>query len=61
MHSRTFDVDTSSLTEVLAAALKYGPQIITKAGVEVAVLVPIDLWNRLKASRDIPSDPLDSR
>ena len=34
-------------SELLDASAKDGPQIITKRGVETAVLVPIDEWNRL--------------
>jgi len=37
-------------TEFLNAALKKGPQIVTRRGVETAVLVPIDDWRRLKQS-----------
>jgi antitoxin Phd len=36
-------------SELLDAALKEGPQIVSRRGVETAVLVPIDEWNRLKA------------
>jgi prevent-host-death family protein len=36
-------------SEFLDASLKEGPQIITKRGVEAAVLVSIDEWKRLKA------------
>jgi antitoxin Phd len=38
-------------SEWLEASLKYGPQMMTKRGVEAAVLVPIDEWNRLKSNR----------
>ena len=39
-------------TEFLNAALRRGPQIVTRRGVETAVLVPIDDWRRLQqASR----------
>jgi prevent-host-death family protein len=39
-------------SEFLEASLKQGPQIVTRRGVEAAVLVPIDEWRRLKrASR----------
>jgi prevent-host-death family protein len=31
----------------LEASLKDGPQIVTRRGVEAAVLVPIDEWRRL--------------
>jgi prevent-host-death family protein len=36
-------------SELLDAALKDGPQIVTRRGVEAAVLVPIDEWKRLQA------------
>ncbi|HEU5022171.1 MAG TPA: type II toxin-antitoxin system Phd/YefM family antitoxin [Bryobacteraceae bacterium] len=38
-------------SELLEASLKYGPQTVTKRGVEAAVLVPIDEWNRIKDRR----------
>jgi len=36
-------------SEFLDASLKDGPQIITKRGVEAAVLVSIDEWKRMKS------------
>jgi prevent-host-death family protein len=49
-------------SEFLDAALKNGPQIVTRRGVETAVLVPIDEWKRLKSGKresikDILLDP----
>jgi antitoxin Phd len=39
-------------SEFLNATIKRGPQVITRRGVETAVLVPIELWRRLQqASR----------
>jgi antitoxin Phd len=35
-------------SEFLDAALKKGPQVVTRRGVETAVLVPIDEWRRLQ-------------
>ena len=35
-------------SEFLATSLAEGPQIVTKRGVETAVLVPIDQWRRLE-------------
>lgn len=35
-------------SEFLEATLKEGPQVLTRRGVETAVLVPIDEWKRLK-------------
>ena len=39
-------------SELLETTLKKGPQVVTKRGVEAAVLVPIHVWRRLnQASR----------
>ncbi len=39
-------------SEFLDATLKKGPQVVTRRGVETAVLVPIAEWHRLqKAAR----------
>ena len=35
-------------SELLEATLKKGPQVVTLRGVEAAVLVPMDDWNRLQ-------------
>ena len=35
-------------SELLATSLAEGPQIVTKRGVETAVLVPIYQWRRLE-------------
>lgn len=35
-------------SELLEASLKDGPQVVTKRGVEAAVLVPIEEWRRLE-------------
>jgi len=35
-------------SEFLDAALKKGPQVVTRRGVEEAVLVPIEEWKRLQ-------------
>lgn len=37
-------------SEFLETCLSEGPQIVTKRGVETAVLVPADEWRRLVAS-----------
>ncbi len=49
-------------SELLNAALKNGPQIVTRRGVEKAVLVPIDEWKRLNGEnresiKDVLLDP----
>jgi antitoxin Phd len=42
----------SRFSEFLDLTIKKGPQIVTRRGVETAVLVPIEEWNRLqKAAR----------
>ena len=38
-------------SEMLETCLEQGPQVVTKRGVEAAVLVPIDHWRRLQAAR----------
>lgn len=39
-------------SEFLDATIRKGPQIVTRRGVETAVLVPIGEWNRIqKAAR----------
>lgn len=35
-------------SEFLEASLTEGPQIVTKRGVETAVLVPVEQWRRLE-------------
>lgn len=37
-------------SEFLDATIKKGPQVVTRRGVETAVLVPIDEWRRLQGS-----------
>lgn len=37
-------------SELLDTAMKKGPQVVTRRGVEAAVLVPIDEWRRLQQS-----------
>ena len=34
-------------SELLEASVKEGPQMVTKRGVETAVLVPVEEWRRL--------------
>jgi antitoxin Phd len=46
-------------SELLDTAVKEGPQVVTRRGVELAVLVPIDEWKRLKGhERQSIADPL---
>lgn len=48
--SRVWQVQTAKarFSEFLEASLTEGPQIVTKRGVETAVLIPIDQWRRLE-------------
>ena len=48
-------------SEFLDATLREGPQVVTRRGVETAVLVPIDEWKHLKdrAKQSIPDPLLD--
>lgn len=48
-------------SEFLETTLKEGPQIVTRRGVETAVLVPIGEWKHLKnrAKQSIPDPLLD--
>jgi prevent-host-death family protein len=38
----------SRFSEFLNAALKKGPQVVTRRGVETAVLVPMEEWRRMQ-------------
>jgi antitoxin Phd len=38
-------------SELLDTCLEQGPQVVTKRGVEAAVLVPIGQWRRMEAAR----------
>ena len=48
--SRTWQVQVAKarFSEFLERSVAEGPQIVTKRGVETAVLVPIDQWRRLE-------------
>ena len=35
-------------SEFLEATTRHGPQVVTRRGVETAVMVPIDEWRRLQ-------------
>jgi antitoxin Phd len=35
-------------SEFLDATIEKGPQVVTRRGIETAVLVPIEEWNRLQ-------------
>ena len=47
-HAWTVAEAKARFSEFLDAALKNGPQIGTRRGVEEAVLVPIEQWRRLQ-------------
>ena len=38
-------------SELLETTLAQGPQMVTKRGVDAAVLVPVDDWRRLEGKR----------
>lgn len=40
----------AKFSEFLDACIAEGPQMVTKRGVEAAVLVPVDEWRRLQAA-----------
>jgi prevent-host-death family protein len=42
---------TACFSELLDACLREGPQMVTKHGVEMAVLVPARDWQRLQRAR----------
>lgn len=37
-------------SEFLDATVKHGPQVVTRRGIETAVMVPIEEWRRLQNS-----------
>jgi antitoxin Phd len=45
-------------SEMLDDCLKDGPQVITRRGVDAAVLVPIDQWRRLRGDAPTLKDLL---
>jgi antitoxin Phd len=42
-------------SELLEACLLIGPQLVTKRGIETAVLVSVTEWNRLKFEKEQPT------
>ena len=48
--SKTWQVQEAKarFSEFLEASSRQGPQIVTKRGVEAAVLLPIEQWRRLR-------------
>ena len=51
MNSWQLQEAKARFSEFLDAALKKGPQVVTRRGVEEAVLVPIEEWKRMKENR----------
>lgn len=48
--SKTWQVQDAKarFSEFLEASLTEGPQIVTRRGVEAAVLIPVEQWRRLE-------------
>ena len=45
-------------SEMLETCLEQGPQVVSKRGIDTAVLVPIEQWRRLQAARPYLKDLL---
>lgn len=50
MHSWPVQDAKARFSEFLDACMSEGPQMVTKRGVEAAVLVPVEEWRRLHAA-----------
>ena len=50
MHSWPVQDAKARFSEFLERCLTEGPQMVTKQGIEVAVLMPAEEWRRLRAS-----------
>lgn len=50
MHAWPVQDAKARFSELLDACLAEGPQLVTRRGVEAAVLVPVDDWRRLQAA-----------
>lgn len=50
MHSWPVEDAQARFNEFLETCLAEGPQMVTRRGVEAAVLVPVDEWRRLQAA-----------
>jgi prevent-host-death family protein len=48
MNSWQLQQAKARFSEFLDAALRIGPQVVTRRGIEEAVLVPIEEWRRLQ-------------
>lgn len=51
MNSWQLQEAKARFSEFLDAALSQGPQVVTRRGVEAAVLVPMEEWRRLLRGR----------
>lgn len=50
MHSWPVQDAKARFSEFLEACINEGPQMVTKRGMEAAVLVPVEEWRRLQAA-----------
>jgi len=50
MHTWQVQDAKARFSEFLEAALKMGPQIVTRRGIETAILIPIEEWRSLRKS-----------
>lgn len=50
MHPWPVQDAKARFSELLETCIAEGPQVVTKRGMEAAVLVPIEEWRRLQAS-----------
>lgn len=50
MHTWPVQDAKARFSEFLDACLSEGPQMVTRRGMEAAVLVPVDEWRRLEAA-----------
>lgn len=50
MHTWPVQDAKARFSEFLDACLSQGPQVVSRRGVEAAVLVPLDEWRRLQAT-----------
>lgn len=50
MHAWPVQDAKARFSEFLDACLSQGPQVVSRRGVEAAVLVPLDEWRRLQAT-----------
>ena len=46
-------------SELLEASVTEGPQIITKRGVETAVMLPVEEWKRLRSASEANAELKD--